>query len=223
MWRFVCVKPLAMKKQLIIFDFDGTIANTMAIAVEVFNKVGCEFSLPQMHAGQLAELKQKRIHELMDLAGLSWVQLPMFIKRVREEFKTRREEVKPIEGMEEVIRQLHQQEYRMGILTSNTEENVLHFLEKFDINHFEFIIAPGSIFGKSGALKDILKRYRLKPEQAIMIGDEMRDIKAAHKCKVDMIAVNWGFNASELLEKAKPRFLVQQPCQIVETFGLQLP
>lgn len=210
-----------MEKELIIFDFDGTIADTLAVAAEIFNTVGYEFGLPKLSPEQFAELKQKRIHELMDLAGLSWLQLPLFIKRAREEFKKQIDIVVPIPGMPEVIQTLHKEGYRMGILTSNTAENVQHFLHKYDIDYFEFIIAPGSIFGKSGALKDILKRNKLKARQAIMIGDEMRDIKAAHKCKVDMIAVNWGFNAKELLVQGKPRFLVQHPTQIVETFGFQ--
>jgi phosphoglycolate phosphatase len=210
-----------MKKQLIIFDFDGTIADTLTVAVEIFNVVGCEFGLPKLTQEQFAELKQKRIHELMDLAGLSLVQLPMFIKRVREEFNTRREVVEPIAGMVEVIQHLHQAGFPMGILTSNTQANVLHFLDKFGINHFDFIVAPGSIFGKAGALKDILKKHKLKAKQVIMVGDEMRDIKAAHKCKVDIIAVDWGFNAPELLEKGKPRFLARNPFQLIEIFGLQ--
>jgi phosphoglycolate phosphatase len=178
--------------------------------------------LPLLHADQVAELKQKRIPELMEMAGLSWRQLPFFIKRMREEFKKHRESVEPIQGIGEVIAHLRQAGYRMGVLTSNTEDNVNHFLDKFEMNHFEFIVAPNSIFGKSGALKDILKRYKLKPKDVIMIGDEMRDIKAAHKCKVDIIAVNWGFNATELLEKGKPKFLVQHPSQFIEIFGFQV-
>lgn len=211
-----------MEKRLIIFDFDGTIANTLAVAVDIFNTVGSEFNLPKLDANQLGELKQKRIHELMEMAGLSWHQLPFFIKRVRDEFKKQREVVEPIHGMSEVICKLHQAGYQMGVLTSNTEDNVLHFLDKFEINHFDFIIAPNSIFGKSGALKEILKRYKLKPAEVIMIGDEMRDIKAAHKCKIDVIAVNWGFNAKELLETGKPQFLVQHPAQFYEIFECQV-
>jgi phosphoglycolate phosphatase len=123
--------------------------------------------------------------------------------------------------MVEVIQQLHLSGYKMGVLTSNTQENVIRFCEKFGVNHFEFIIAPNSIFGKSGALKDILKRNKVKSCDAIMIGDEIRDVKAAHKCNVDMLAVNWGFNATELLQSANPRFLAHHPSQIVEMLGYQ--
>lgn len=210
-----------MPKKLIIFDFDGTIADTLSVAVEIFNTVGEEFNLPYLTVDQMVELKQKRVHELMEMAGLSWYQLPLFVKRVREEFKKHLESVEPITGMVEVIQQLHMSGYKMGILTSNTQENVIRFCEKFGVNYFEFIIAPNSIFGKSGALKDILKRNKVKSSDAIMIGDEIRDVKAAHKCNVDMLAVNWGFNATELLETANPRFLAHHPSQIVEMLGYQ--
>jgi phosphoglycolate phosphatase len=211
-----------MKKEMLIFDFDGTIADTLSVAVTILNSVGGEFGIPKVSPEEFMHLKHKKVPELMEMAGISWLQLPMFIKRVREEFRAYLPSVQPIPGMPEVVRQLHGQGYRMGILTSNTQENVACFLKKFEIDCFEFIVAPGSIFGKSGALKEILKKQKIKAHQALMLGDEVRDIKAAQKCKVDMMAVSWGFNATELLYQSKPQYLVDSPAEILHHFNSEL-
>jgi phosphoglycolate phosphatase len=207
-----------MKKSLIIFDFDGTIADTLLVAVQIINELGTEFDLPRVSKHEFVTFKNKSVSELMRLSGLSWLQLPLFIKRVREGFKRHLEEVRPIQGMPEILHTLQARGYRMGILTSNTQEGVTAFLSGYDIELFEFIHAPDSIFGKGKMLREILRTSGLKEEQVIMIGDEARDVEAAHKAGVEAIAVTWGFNAEQLLLEHEPERLVHQPEELLALF-----
>ena len=117
-----------MKKKLLIFDFDGTIADTLAVAVDIVNEVGLEFGIPRVTTEEFMNLKHKNVSELMEMAGMSWMQLPLFVKRIRDHFKVHLHKVTPIEGMPEVLDSLQGQGFRMGILTSNTEESVQEFL-----------------------------------------------------------------------------------------------
>lgn len=210
-----------MQKKLLIFDFDGTIADTLAVALEIINDVGSDYDIPTLTATEVSSLKQKHISELMEMAGISWYQLPLFIHRLRDAFRKRIDEVNPIVGMQESIRGLAKTGYKMGILTSNSRENVLFFLEKFDLPYFEFVIAPRSIFGKAGAIKDILKRQKLKPGDIVMIGDEVRDLKAAYKVGVDAIGVSWGFNSISLLEKENPLCILETPDELLTLFNYE--
>ena len=209
-----------MNKKLLIFDFDGTIADTLAVAVEIINEVGSDFGIPALSIAEVTMLKQKHISELMEMAGISWLKLPLFIHRLRDAFSKRREEVAPIMGMSESIHSLHKAGFRLGILTSNSRDNVLFFLDKFDLQHFEFVIAPRSIFGKAGAIKDILKRERLDARDVVMIGDEIRDLKAANKAGIDAIAVSWGFNSIELLKEEEPSAILTNPQELTTLFHL---
>ena len=210
-----------MKKELIIFDFDGTIANTMAVAVDIINSLGIEFGFPQVDEDELRLLRDKTIPELMKISGLSWLQLPLFVKRVRDKFRESLDEVEPISQMPEVIRALHEQGFQLGILTSNTEEGVQAFLKNYELELFEFIRAPDSIFGKSKSLKDIRKTYKLKRKDIVMIGDEGRDIEAAQKAKMDAVAVSWGFNSRQLLETHQPDLIVDKPEELLNLFELK--
>lgn len=136
-----------MKKSLLIFDFDGTIADTLSIAVHIVNDLAEEFNLPEVSKDQFIELKSKRIKELLKISGISWLQLPKFIKRARTRFKKHLDLVKPIQGMPEAIKVLHKEGYKMGILTSNTQEGVEAFLSKNELNYFDFIQSSDSLFG----------------------------------------------------------------------------
>ena len=72
------------------------------------------------------------------------------------------------------------------------------------------------MFGKHRSLKRLLKTYHMKPAETIYIGDEVRDIEACRKAKVQIIAVTWGFNSKRILERAKPDFIADKPEDIVK-------
>jgi len=205
-----------MKKSLLIFDFDGTIADTLSIAIHIVNDLAEEFNLPEVSKEQFVELKNKRIKELLKISGISWIQLPRFIKRARARFKKHQHLVQPIQGMPEAIKTLHLAGYKMGILTSNTQEGVEAFLLKNELNYFEFIESSDSLFGKARYLNTILKKARLNAKDAVMIGDEIRDVEAAQKVGIDSVAVCWGFNSEQLLETQKPNHLFDKPEQLLE-------
>lgn len=207
------------KKRLLIFDFDGTIADTLPVAVHIVNALGDEFGFRQVLAEEFVELKHKSIKELMEMSGLSWYQLPLFVKRARDLFKERLVEVNPILGMPEILVALHKRGYRMGILTSNTEEGVSHFLKMNEVHLFEFIYAPDSIFGKAKVIKKIMKNYELPASALAMIGDEVRDIEAAQKVGIQSVGVTWGFNSAQLLSKNSPDHIIAEPKELLNIFG----
>ena len=212
------MKSNCMKKSLLIFDFDGTIADTLVVAVKILNELACDFNLPQVSKEQFVDLKNKSVPELIKISGMSWLQLPLFIKRARDRFKKHLNLVNPIVGMPEILLALNQRGYRMGIVTSNTREGVQAFLKKHQmpLRFFEFIQAPDSLFGKGKVLREIVKQNNLNVDEVVMIGDEVRDLEAAQKAGVDSIAVTWGFNSEQLLQSHKPDYLVRDPKDLYE-------
>lgn len=207
-----------MKKSLLIFDFDGTIADTLQVAVEIVNELAQEFNFPQISAAQMPELKHLPPGELMKLSGISWMQLPLLIKRAHKLFRKHFKHVTPIAGMPEVIRALHQNGYKMGILTSNSKDNVEDFLKEHDLDYFEFVRSPKSLFGKAKALSKIMDKYELPAESLVMIGDEIRDLDAAREAGIESIGVGWGFNSAESLRAVKPSYVLERPSELLQLF-----
>jgi len=61
------------------------------------------------------------------------------------------------------------------------------------------------------------KKLNVEPSKAIMIGDSKSDILAAHAAKIDVIAVDYGYNQGENLEDYNPQYLCDNFLDIIPT------
>jgi len=61
--------------------------------------------------------------------------------------------------------------------------------------------------GKPREFRKILKKRGISKDHALYIGDESRDIEAAHAVGMKVISVLWGYNSKQALESHKPDFL----------------
>lgn len=207
------------KKIVLIFDFDGTIAETMDWVIKIVNRLADEFGYKKLENEDIARFRNKGAEELIGELGISLVKLSLIAKKIRFELAKEMENFKPVKGIKRILTQLRKDGYSLGILTSNSEENVRAFLSKNEMDLFDFIYSGSSLFGKSKVLKRLLKDEKLKPENIIYFGDEVRDIKAAREAKIKIAAVGWGYNTEEVLRKHKPDFLVQKLEDIISALN----
>ncbi len=206
----------SMTQKVIIFDFDGTIADTVDALVVIANRLAVEFGFIQITPQELALLRNLTAREIIKYSGISVFRIPFLVKKVKSELKNKIHEFKPIPGIREALIELQAEGYRLGIITSNSQENVTEFLK---MNHldslFEFIYSGVTIFGKTTIINNVLKQKQLKPQDVIYVGDETRDVEASKKANIKVIAVTWGFNSHEALGKQKPNFLIDQPSELL--------
>ena len=50
----------------------------------------------------------------------------------------------------------------------------------------------------------------------IYVGDETRDITAAQKSRVQVVAVAWGFNSPQILTQFNPDHLIHHPLELLD-------
>jgi phosphoglycolate phosphatase len=203
------------KNIFIIFDFDGTIANTMEHVKDIFNEIAAEFNFKKIEKGEWEKSRGIKIKDISKKMGVSLFRLPKILKRAGEIVSKKIKKFRPIDGIKEVLAELNKDGYILGILTSAEERNVKDFLKNNGLDFFDFIYSSRDIFGKAGKMKKLLKKENLKPEKVIYVGDETRDIEAAKKTGVKSIAVAWGFNSKDLLLRENPDFLVEKPGELL--------
>lgn len=209
-----------MKKRdwAIVFDFDGTIADTMADIAEIMNELSGEFGFEKVEEKKLKEIKGERSGAAFEKMGISGAKMPLVSKKIKFILGKRMKEIKPIRGMKETLTRLKEEGYRLGILTSALPRNVSKFLKSHCWNPFDFIYCEDNMFKKDKAMNLLLKKEKLNPEQVFYVGDETRDIEAAKKSGVKTVAVTWGFNNEKILLKEKPDFLIKKPKELLEIF-----
>ncbi len=201
----------------LIFDFDGTIADTLELALGVYNKkIVPRYNTKRATREDLEYIRnQKPSRKLLKEYNISLFQLPFIIRKGRIELKKEINKAKLQPGIEELLRKL--EDYPLGILSSNSEENIKSFLARHKLlNVFRFFYCSSPLFRKDKIIKKILKERNLNPERVFYVGDEVRDIVSANKAGIKTIAVTWGFNKREVLEKTKPDYLVEQCSDILE-------
>lgn len=209
-----------MTKKVILFDFDGTIADTLDAIVSITNRLAVEFGYKQTTQEELAQIQNLNSKQIIKQSGISIFKLPFLLRKVKAELNKEIQRVRPISGIKEALIELKNQGNRLGILTSNSSANVVAFLETNGLDDvFDFIYSGKTLFGKSKVINNLLKQEKLNPKTAIYVGDETRDIEAARKSHIKAIAVSWGFNSAEVLAKQNPDFLLHQPKQLIEVIG----
>jgi phosphoglycolate phosphatase len=206
-----------MAVKLILFDFDGTIADTYHTFVEITNNLAEEFGYQPVTPEEVEQLRNLSSREIVNNSGISPLKLFCVLRRIRQELNKKVSKLKPIEGIEIYLSQLKEGGYQLGIVTSNRQDNVLAFLNNNKLGSlFSLIYSGTSLFGKHKVINRILWQNHLKPNEVIYVGDETRDIDAAKQSKVKVIAVAWGFNSPAILAQHQPDFLIEQPPELIE-------
>ena len=206
-----------MTQKVIIFDFDGTIADTVEALVSIANSLAVEFNFAPITPEEFLLLKNLTSREIFKYSGIPLFKIPFLLKKVKRELKNKIPELKPIEGIPEALLELKENGSRLGIITSNSKGNVKEFLKINNLdNFFEFVHTGVTIFGKTTIINNVLKQKQIKTQEVIYVGDETRDIEASKKAQIKICSVTWGFNSEEALAKEHPDFLIHHPRELVE-------
>jgi phosphoglycolate phosphatase len=117
--------------------------------------------------------------------------------------------------MPEVLRALHARGFRLGIVTSNSEENVGVFLKNHDLEIFDFVRSSSRLLGKAREIRQAMKKDRFGAEEVLFIGDETRDIEACRRARIRCAAVTWGYNLRDSLIAQEPHCVFDRPDELL--------
>ncbi len=205
-----------MKQKIIIFDFDGTIADSLEMLVTISNRLAVQFGYKQTSQIELARLKNLTSREIIKQSGISIFKVPFLLRKVKTEMSPEIKTLSLFAGMREVLIELDNIGHKLVIISSNSKSNILAFLEHNNLeNIFYYIYSGTTVFGKDKVINKFTRQENIDIADVVYVGDETRDIEAAKKSNVVAIAVSWGFNTKEALAKQNPDFLIDQPQELI--------
>lgn len=198
----------------LIFDFDGTIANTLPIVIDLFHESGVVDI--KLDDALIEELRGMSAQQVLKTVGIPIRKLPSLITKGRKELLLRLSDAKPFDDIVDVIKELSK-DYDLYVMSSNSEENIRHFFEDAGLSkYFKSIHGNVSIFGKTKIMRKIIVEEKLDKEKTWYVGDETRDVEAANKIKLKIISVTWGYNNKKILSKYKPTQLADTPKDLLK-------
>ena len=202
------------KIKAVIFDFDGTIADSFEIFLESLQEV---LKRPKpLTPDEIAELRGSSIREIINKLKVKKWQLPTLVIKGRRTVARKMGRVEVFSGMPDTISKLNQSNYKLFILSTNDKNAVDDFLRRYKLeDYFNGTFAGTSIFGKAKRLKSLLANEDLVANRCIYIGDETRDVEAAKEAGMKCIAVEWGYSAPETLKSYNPDIIASNPSDLV--------
>jgi len=204
-----------MQDKILIFDFDGTVADTFYHTLAITNRLSSEYGFKKVEPHEVGLLKDMPVWKIISYLRIPMIKMPFIAARVRQELSKEISLVKPAAGLKEVLLKLKESDYRIGILTLNSKKNVKRFLEVNELK-FNFILISSQIMGKTRKLKALMVKEGLRSGNVLYIGDEVRDIEAAQKAGIRIAAVTWGYNSKKALEAYNPDYLVTKPEELLQ-------
>jgi HAD superfamily hydrolase (TIGR01509 family) len=202
-------------QKTVIFDFDGTLANSVDLIFNLYNEHATEFGYDPVTWDEIPSLRRMSYAKAMKTKKVKARRLPKILLTLSKEMHSRMDDVMPYKGVVDVLHQLQKQGYSIGVLTSNQAPLVNTFFKKHGFPSFDFVVSEKTIFGKDKALRRIIKRFGLDADQIIYVGDEPRDVTASRKAGVRVIGVSWGIAGLEGFEKVAPDTLVHTPAELL--------
>lgn len=201
----------------IIFDFDGTIADTIDLAINIYNNISSEYNCKPVRHEDRELLRSGRPQDLLKLYEVTNLKLMLILLRIRKELGNRIPEMKPIKDIKDSLEKIKNAGLNLGILTSNSKHNVSAFLENNGLSGLiDFIYDGKSLFGKDRVLMRLFDHEKISRENVVYVGDEVRDIEASKKTCIPVIAVSWGLNKRVALVASHPTYIVDTPGELFE-------
>jgi phosphoglycolate phosphatase len=196
-----------VRYRFLIFDFDGTLADSFPIFLENIGEVMTRFGLPPIDEKSLEELRGRSAKEIMDHLGLPAWKLPLLAREMRKRFAANATRTSLFPGIPGMLRQLTEAGCTLAIVSSNSEANIRAILGA-ESELISVYACGASLFGKSSKFRRVLKKTGIPAAQTLAIGDELRDIDAAREIPIDFAAVCWGYTRASALEARSPKFIV---------------
>ncbi|MCL4361639.1 HAD hydrolase-like protein [Candidatus Dependentiae bacterium] len=208
-----------MQKPILIFDFDGTIADTMKVVLETINEITTFYRIKKITAEDVPKLRHSDIRKLLKQINLPIYKWPFFIYSIRKEIEKDIDKVSLFDGIKELLITLKKNGFILAIITNNSKTIVDKFLTINEINFFDYIDGGNFfsyLFGKNHLIDKFLKKHGVDSQNAIYIGDEVSDIEAARKSNVKIISVCWGYEKYEKLIQHNPDHLAKNPEDVLK-------
>jgi len=211
--------PDDLMYRLVIFDFDGTLADSFGWFLEVFDEVADRFRFRRLDRDRLDTLRGMSTRDLLRHHGVPLWKVPMIAAHARRLQGRHLGAIPVFEGMRDVIRDLRGRNVDLALVSSNAHGNIAHILGPEALGAFGHVSCGASLLGKAARFRAIVKASGIAAGDALAVGDELRDIEAARTAGIASGAVAWGYALPERLRREQPGHFFTRPHDITDLFA----
>lgn len=204
-----------MVQNCIVFNFNGVLVNTKSLAVDLYNQIAEKKGYKQIQPKQIETLSRLSIRNRCKVLGVPLYQMPIVGITIKTRYQNAFSKFDAVDGISKLLLSLKDRGYKIGFITSNSQRATRTFLQRNQIDCFDFEYYSFNPFTKFRDLNMFVNKYNINQENLIYIGDELRDITAGNRAGIKTIGVTWGYDSSSLLQQGKPTYIATKPNDIL--------
>lgn len=204
-----------MRNKVVIFDFDGTLADVAEVVREIYDEESEKRGWPALTDAQYKKLRKGTIKQAVSWVGIRPWQLPGLLRLGRKRFHSKSGQVKLFPGITKLMKDLHDKNWTIYVLSANSSNTIREVLDRNDIGRYVQVLKRSPLFGKASSVRRLIRSRGYQQDEVWMVGDEVRDMEAAQKAGIRSIAVTWGLQDESLLKRQTPHALVTKPDDIL--------
>jgi len=205
-----------VKYPLIIFDFDGTLADTFHWFVKNIRAVADKYGFKNITDEEVEDLRNFDAKHMIKHVGFPILKLPLIATHMRGLMKKEIHTIRLFDGVPEMLHTLHDAGFTLAVVSTNSQENVKSVLGP-DLSGLISDYECGVLlFGKEAKFKKISHKCKIPLSEAIYIADELRDFDSARHVGLDIGFVSWGYTNPEPLKQMNPTMFFEKVEEIAE-------
>jgi phosphoglycolate phosphatase len=207
--------------RLVIFDFDGVLADSAPWFVGVLNSLADRHRFRRVEAPEIEALRGLGNREIMKRLGVSRWRLPFIAADMKARMTRDIGAIAMFDGVGAMLAALDEAGPRLAVVSSNDEANVRAVLGPDLAARIDDFDCGAGLFGKPAHFRRVIKRAGVTAEETLCIGDEPRDGEAAAKVGAAFGAVTWGYATPESLARCGPAHSFAEMADIARLFAAE--
>ena len=188
-------------KKLAIFDFDGTLFDSVWDVIDCFNEALTIHDFPTLSYDEYIECLGGNIDEIVSLV-LKDNSTPSNIENVKKTYlelynPSPKEKTLPFQGAHECLRKLQDNGVLLAVNSNRLDYSLNHFIDRF-FSDIDFVLIEGHKDDYPSkpdpyGVNMIMEKANVDLDDAVYIGDSKTDIETAKNAGLDCIIVTWGY------------------------------
>ena len=216
------------KKYLLIFDLDGTVADTLPSIAEAVNMCARHFGYPEKSNDEVRRAVGSGVGVLLQMTMPQDAMADAEqCQKIKEYFAkcyeiTQAKVDTAYSGMAEAMRELYSKGYILAVLSNKPDKLVKMIVDN---------IFPDGIISVSMGQTELPKKpdptvplmlaeqFGVSPNETYFIGDSEVDVLTGKNAGMISVAVSWGFRERSVLESATPDFIFDTRAELLNFFS----